>query len=147
MLLTLSPAHTKISVLRKLAALCRALVVHERLVARHNDSFQFVPLDPVAAPPAALEIGRLVDAVVIGAGEAKIVRECILDALAIVRQIRSEDIANDLGAGCHSRILLRKHRKVRLGLPQHTRKGRPRLQAREMAVRLLRSPNGSSWPA
>jgi hypothetical protein len=60
-----------------------------------------MPFDPVAAFPAAFEIGLLVDTIVIRGGETKISSERILDAPAIVRQIGDKDGADDIGLVSH----------------------------------------------
>jgi len=84
--LTLSPSKVeKLRVPEILAAFGYATIGHKRLIAVDEDLFEFVALDPVPVAPAALEIGRLVDLVVIWAREVEIVGECILDDPAIVR--------------------------------------------------------------
>src|ERR1700680_5340656 len=85
------------------AVLGEAFVGHKGLIASDKDFFELVPFDPVGDAPAAHEIGRLVDLVVIGAGETEIVSEGVFDGLAVVRQISSEDSADD------RRFVLRGH--------------------------------------
>jgi len=72
------------------------LVGHERLLVLDEDLFQLLAFDPVAAAPAALEIGRLVDGVVIRRREAEIVGERGFDGLAIVRHIGGKECADGL---------------------------------------------------
>jgi hypothetical protein len=64
-----------------LAAFGYAPIGHKHLIAFRGDFLEFVALDPAAVAPAALEIGRLVDFVVIRTREAEIVGECILTTL------------------------------------------------------------------
>ena len=74
----------KLRIAKTPAAFCQAFVGHKGLIAFSEDLFQFVPLDPVAVAPAALEIGRLVDLVVIRARKTEVIGEGILNDLAIV---------------------------------------------------------------
>jgi hypothetical protein len=76
----------KLRIAKTPAAFCQAFVGHKSLVALDDDLFQFVPLDPIAIAPAALEIGRLVDPVVIRGGKTEIIGEGVLNDLAIVRR-------------------------------------------------------------
>jgi hypothetical protein len=57
-------------------------VGHESVVTPHEDSFELMPLDPVAAAPASGEIFGLVDRIVIRTGEAEMLRQPILDPAA-----------------------------------------------------------------
>src|SRR3954468_9545548 len=59
-------------VAKALAVFCHHLVGNERLISLDEDFFQRLPFDPVGDAPAASEIGPLVDAVVIRAGEGEI---------------------------------------------------------------------------
>src|SRR5829696_8809268 len=71
----------ELGVAKVASALGDATVGYEGFIALDENSLQFVPLDPVAALPAAVEIGRLVDRIVVGTGEAEIVAECGFDEL------------------------------------------------------------------
>jgi hypothetical protein len=71
-----------------------APICDEGFIAFDENSLQLVALDPAAALPAALEISRLVDVVVVGTGEAEIVAERVLDALAIIRQLGCKNPAD-----------------------------------------------------
>jgi hypothetical protein len=84
----------KLGIAESLAALGDATIGHEGLVAFEENPLQYVPFDPVAVFPAAFEIGRLVDRIVVGTGEAEIVAERVLDELAIVGEIGCEDLAD-----------------------------------------------------
>jgi hypothetical protein len=77
----------ELGVAKALAALGHTPVGHKGPFSFVKDSFQFLPLDPVADAPAPREIGRLVDLVIIGTGEAEIPGKRILDSRAVVRQI------------------------------------------------------------
>ena len=74
------------------AAFGDATIGDKGFIAFDENPLQLMPLDPVAVLPAAFEIGRLVDVIVVGAGEAKIVAERVLDELAIVGEIGCEDL-------------------------------------------------------
>src|SRR5882724_8560044 len=71
--------HKKLGVAKPFSAFGRAPVGHEGRVAVDKDSFQLMSLDPFGVLPATREIARLVDAIVVGAGETKVVGERILD--------------------------------------------------------------------
>src|SRR3954471_11863355 len=60
-------------------------VGHEGLVAFDEYPVEIATLEPVTVAPAPLEIGGLVDGVVIGAGETKVVRQRVFDRAAVVR--------------------------------------------------------------
>jgi len=74
----------------------RALIGHKGRIAFDQNPFEILPFDPVAGLPAPREIGRLVDAVVIGTGETEIVGEGRFDGLAIVRPVGRKQGADDL---------------------------------------------------
>ena len=84
----------KLGIAESLSALGDATIGHEGLVALDENPLQFVPFDPVAVLPAAFEIGRLVDRIIVGTGEAEIAAERVLDELAIVGEIGCEDPAD-----------------------------------------------------
>src|SRR5438105_5244752 len=86
-----------------------ATIGDESFIAFDENPLQLVPFDPVATLPAAFEIGRLVESIVVGAGEAEIVAERVLDEPAIVGEIGCEDPADRLCPVCfgHSALLLR----------------------------------------
>src|SRR4051794_23782938 len=90
-------------------ALGDATVGHEGFITFDKNSLQFVAFDPVAVVPAAFEIIRLVDRVIVGTGEAEIVAERVLDKGAIVGEIGCEDPADRLCPVCfgHSALLPR----------------------------------------
>src|SRR6195256_2629954 len=79
-----------------LSAFGGAFVSHVSLIAFDEDPFEFMTLDPFGVAPAAHEIGRLVDLVVIGARETKIVSERAFDRLTVVRHVGGEDGTDDL---------------------------------------------------
>src|SRR5207244_12494047 len=84
-----------------------AAVGYEDSITVDETLLQLLPLDPVAALPAPLEIGRLVDIVVVGTGEAKTFAERVLDERAIVGEIGCKDPADHLCPVCfgHSALL------------------------------------------
>src|SRR5947207_2071865 len=88
---------------KTLAALGHASISHKCLIAFDENSFELMPFNPVGYPPAAHKIRGLVDLVVIRAGEMEIVSERVFNRLAVVRQISSEESADDL------RLVLGRH--------------------------------------
>src|SRR6266478_7545229 len=107
-----------------LAAPGHAFVGHKGRIAFDEDPFELMPFDPVGDAPAAHKVSGLVDLVVIGAGETETVCERVFNGLAVVRQISSEQGADDL----------------RLALPRHVNLLTPaaaqRVQAGEKRERL-----------
>src|SRR2546430_9645199 len=97
----------ELGIAKRPAAFGDATVGDKGFIALDENPLQFVPFDPVAVLPAALEIGRLVEGIVVGAGEAKIVAERVLDEGAIVGEIGCEDPADRLCLVCsgHSTLL------------------------------------------
>ena len=91
------------------AALGHASVRHKGRIALDEDPFELMPFDPVGDAPAARKISGLVDLVVIGAGKMKILSEGPFDGLAVVRQISSEQRADDVG-------LVRAHAQAFFGM-------------------------------
>src|SRR5664279_2589681 len=81
------------------AAFGDAGVSDECLVAFDKYPFELVTLDPVAVAPTPLEIGGLVDAVVIRAGEAEVGCERAFNGAPVVRQIRCKNCADDVCFG------------------------------------------------
>src|ERR1700730_13792988 len=76
----------------------QAFVGHKGLIAVDKNSFDFMSLDPVAVAPAPREIRRVVDRVVIRAGEAEIISERVFHGLTVVIDIGGKDGADDLGS-------------------------------------------------
>ena len=61
----------KLGIAESLSALGDATIGDKGVIAFDENLLQLVPLDPVAVLPAPLEIGGLVDVIVVGAGEAE----------------------------------------------------------------------------
>src|SRR6266498_2628165 len=99
----------ELSIAKRPAAFGDATVGDKGFIALDENPLQLVPFDPVAVLPAAFEIGPLVDVIVVGAGEAKILAERVLDERAIVGEIGCEDPADRLCLVCsgHSTLLLK----------------------------------------
>src|SRR6185312_13496250 len=94
----------ELGVAKTLAILGDTSVGHESLVTLHEDSFEFMPLDPVAAAPASDEVFGLVDRIVVRAGEVEMLRHPILHRVAVTRQIGGKQGADDVGfAAAHVR--------------------------------------------
>src|SRR5215208_7181770 len=74
-----------------------AAVGHERLVAFDKDALDILVAAGVAVGPATLKPGRLVDGVVVGAGEGEVVREQGLDDFAILVLVGAEMGPHDAG--------------------------------------------------
>src|SRR5258705_2101549 len=115
--------HKKLGVAKPFSAFGRAPVGHEGRVAVDKDSFQLMSLDPFGVLPATREIARLVDAIVVGAGETKVVGERILDGVTVVRHVRCKDRSDDIGLAGHSAALLLHHGEIRLGFLHDSRTG------------------------
>src|SRR3984957_16535074 len=81
----------ELGVAEGLAVLGDAFLVYKGFFAFHEDPFQVASFDPQAAGPTTLEIGRLADLVIIGAGENEIVGQRILEGLAVGRRVGGED--------------------------------------------------------
>ena len=79
-----------------LAAFGDAVVGHKGLVTFDEDLFEFMPLDPFGVAPAADEIGRLVDPVIIGAGETEILRQRIFAPLKMSQTIAYQKDQNEV---------------------------------------------------
>jgi hypothetical protein len=79
----------------KAPAICRQTAIgHEGFVAPNEDALDVVAGDPAGVAPAALEIGRLVEAVIERAGEAKIISERVADLLPVIGEIGGEEVSH-----------------------------------------------------
>src|SRR6185369_16087393 len=92
----LAPESQEFGVAIRLAVGRGAAVSDERLVAFDENAFDVLVAAGIAVGPAALEVSRLVDGVVIGAGEGEIVREQRLGDIAIFRFVGAEIGAHDI---------------------------------------------------
>src|SRR5262245_46589625 len=89
-----------------LAVAGAAEIGHEGRVAALDDALEHVLLDAQAVWPASLEIGGLVDAIVIRAGEAEALGKQGLQGAAILPPVGVEAAADDVGlAGSHAALL------------------------------------------